>query len=119
MKTKIGVLVEKYLAAHPNFLYPESGDRHPSILAVGDQMQLWLVDALGGVDQYWRAMLASAREWFEYDGAQQTREFRLFCYCFEAMGNVSGNGAPEVEALNRLYQDWRRSKNPKFAPEVE
>ena len=116
MKTKIDLLVTEYLTRHPNFAYPESGDRHPSILAIGEQMQPWLIDVLGGPSGYWVAMLDCAKEWFSSERATPSREFRLFCHFFEAMGNVSGNGSPEHEKLNRVYMEWRGSGNPKFAP---
>lgn len=48
MNTKIDFLVAKYLETHPYFVYPSSGDRHPSIMAIGDPLQPWLADVLGG-----------------------------------------------------------------------
>ena len=113
MKTQIDILVGEYLATHPFFEYPQTGDRHPSVLAIGGQINPWLLKVLGGPTEYWLAMLASAKVWFDHDGAEHSMEFRLFCYCFEAAGNVSGNGAPEYEALANVYRGWRRSLNPR------
>lgn len=116
-KTQIDILVGEYLATHPFFEYSETGDRHPSVLAIGGQKSPWLHSVLGGPQAYWRAMLCAARVWFAHEGAENTREFRLFCNLFEIEGNVSGNGAPGYEALAHTYREWRRTKNPRFAPE--
>ena len=113
-KTAINMLVTEYLATHPDFVYPDSGDRHPAILSIGGQMQPWLRRVLGGQRGYWLAMFSSAQIWFDHEGAENSTEFKVFCYCFEAEGNVSGTGTPEYETLARIYQDWRRSRKLKF-----
>jgi hypothetical protein len=106
MSTEIDLLVGEYLATHPEYEFPPSGDRHSSVLAIGRQMKPWLMDRLGGPLPYWRAMLESAKVWFPQ--GCQSREFRIFCTLFEADGNTFWNGHLELEALAREYNVWRR-----------
>jgi hypothetical protein len=107
MPTEIEVFVKDYLATHPEYEYPESGDRHPAILASGAQMQPWLVERFGGPLPYWKAMFESAKVWFK--PGCDSREFRIFCFFFEAEGNICWGGRPEFEALSSEYNTWRRT----------
>ena len=59
MTNEIDTLVAQYLAIYPDFVDPQAGDRHPCILAIGDQMQPWLIDSVGGAHPYWRAMAST------------------------------------------------------------
>src|SRR5689334_22662024 len=105
MNTEIDLLVGEYLSAHPEYAYPSSGDRHPAILALGDQMQSWLMNHFGGPLPYWRTMLESAKVWFPR--GCQSREFRIFCALFEADGNTNWSGHLDLEALAREYHVWQ------------
>jgi hypothetical protein len=106
MTTDIEKHVIAYLTDHPEYQYPASGDRHPSILAAGPQMKPWIMERLGGPLPFWKAMLESAKVWF--GPGCDSREFRLFCSFLEAEGNVWWNGLPEFEALSAEYNGWRR-----------
>ena len=105
MKTEIDSLVEQYLEGHPNFKYPPSEDRHPAILALGNEIKGWLIERVGGPLPYWQMMLRSAKIWFKPD--VKGREFRIFCNLFEAEGNISWSGRPEFELLTQEYKTWR------------
>lgn len=103
--TEIDELVEQYIAEHPEYEYPPSGDKHPAILASVGPIKNALMDQEGGPLPYYKKLLEAAKIWFA-DG-QDTREFRLFCKFFEAEGNTWWNGNPELEALAREYNAWR------------
>ena len=109
MKTTITVLVEQYIASHSEFQFPESGDRHPSILAIGDQIQARLCAQLGGIWGFWDAMLDDANLWFTRENYKDSREFRLFCYIFESVGNLGADSVPAYLELCNKYHAWRRS----------
>ena len=104
--TEIDRLVAEYLATHPEFEYPPSGDRHPAILAVGSQMKPWMMDHYGGPLPFWRAMLESAKVWFPLGCDSQ--EFRIFRLFFEGEGNIWREGNLELEAVAREYNVWRK-----------
>lgn len=104
-KTGIDYLVEEYLATHPEFEYPQSGDTHPAILACGQVMKPWLMDRLGGPLSYWNALLTAAKYWFEPDC--DPREFRIFCYFFEAEGCLGYMEGPGYQPLIEDYNAWR------------
>jgi hypothetical protein len=104
MRTEIDLLVEQYLATHPEFEFPEAG-RHPSILAIG-KLKSWLMDHYGGPLPFWRAMLESAKVWFPL--GCDSKEFRIFRTFFEGEGNLFWEGHTKLEALAREYNVWRR-----------
>lgn len=112
MDTKNDLLVAEYLATHPDFV--PSGHRHPSIVAIGEPLQPWLTDILGGSLGFWQAMLKAAKTWFPVGSTGHPLEFRLFCYYFEAAGNTFWEGRPEFEWLQQEYLAWRRSHNPRY-----
>ena len=107
--TEIDVLVHKYLQENPSFKYPPSGDKHPSILAMATQIKPWIIDRLGGVEQYWKVMLRSAKLWFT--PGSDSREYKIFCTRFEAEGNTFWEGRPEFEKISKEYLEWRLGKN--------
>jgi hypothetical protein len=98
--------VNEYLATHPNFEFPKSGDRHPSVLAIGNQMKGWLMDRLGGPVPYWRAMLESANTWFP--PGCESREFRIFCTLIEGEERIWWQGRPEFEPVWDEYAAWKK-----------
>ena len=114
-QNRIELLIAEYLSAHPDYKYPETGDRHPSILAIGSQIQPWLVDKLGGRIGYWNAMLTAAETWFSPVDVDTTREHRLFCYFLEAEACIGGTKSDAYSIQNR-YVQWRRLSSPGFAP---
>lgn len=93
--------------SHPGYEYPPSGDRHPSVLAIGTKVKSWIIERLGGPIPYWRAMLESARIWFP--PGCESREFRIFRTMFEADGNIGLDALPDYEPLASEYNEWRRS----------
>lgn len=107
MSTLIEALVDQYIAACPTYTFPPSGERHPAVLAIGTEMQNWLMAKLGGPSPYWQAMLDSAKVWFP--PGTDSREFRIYCNLFEAAGNVGGNGHPDYDAIARQYHEWRKT----------
>lgn len=112
-RTQIDGFVQRYLAEHPDFEYPPSGDLHPAILA-SCGMKDWIVSRIGGPLPFWRAMLRAARVWFP--PGDTSREFRLFCTFFEIEGCTWWNGISVYEELSRDYMAWRqgvRSKQQK------
>lgn len=114
MKTTISALVEQYIASHPDCEFPESGDRHPSILAIGSKTQAWLCEQLGGIWVFWDAMLDGAKVWFTPENFRNSREFRVFCYLFESVGNLGADSVPEYLQLCNKYHIWRRSLSPTY-----
>ena len=106
MNVEIDLLVAEYIATHPEYQFPPSGDRHPAVLALGTRIKRSLMDHLGGPLPYWWAMLESAKAWFP--PGCTSREFRIFCSIFEADGNTFWTGRAEFEPLDREYDVWRR-----------
>ena len=111
MKTQIDILVGEYLATHPFFEYPQTGDRHPSVLAIGGQINPWLLKVLGGPTEYWLAMLASAKVWFDHDGAEHSMEFRLFAIALRQQAMCPG-------MARRNMKHWRTSTSNGVDPKT-
>lgn len=106
MQTPIDKLVNEYLATHPSYEYPRSGDVHSSVLMIGSEIKGWITNRLGGPLAYWTAGLESAKHWFP--PGTDSKEYRMFRLHFEATGNASWNGLPEFDALDSDYGQWWR-----------
>lgn len=105
--TEINTLVRQYLQEHPDYIFPTSGDMHPSILALSDSAWEWLKEKMGGIYPYEEALLRSAEIWFS-DG-KYTVERRLFDYRFSSGLLVSDGGDdPRFIRLCELYNEWRK-----------
>lgn len=112
-KLKIEYLVTQYLRANPSYVYPPSGDTHPSVLAIGTKLQGWLMDALGGVKEYWIVMFAAAQVWFADLESEPhlAREFNIFCQFFDMPGCLGYEGDSEYKALYAECLAWRRQRS--------
>jgi hypothetical protein len=97
-------LIAEYVGSHPDYTYPESGDRHPAILAQGTSIKPWLIDRLGGFPKYLTAILDAAKIWFP-PGCRD-REFRLFCHLFEISANCGWGNFPEMKPYDDRYCTW-------------
>ncbi|MGM0564572.1 MAG: hypothetical protein ACQES2_09610 [Pseudomonadota bacterium] len=106
--SKIDELVQQYLDENPDYEYPPSGNKHPSILSMTYDMKPWIIDQLGGIEAYWKEMLHSAMIWFE--PGEGTPEYRVFCMRFEGEGNIFWQDDPELEKLIEEYSRWKKSK---------
>ena len=60
-KTEIDHLVEKYIAQHPAYRDPRSGDTHPAVLASTGPIKEALIESKGGPLAFYRALLAAAK----------------------------------------------------------
>jgi hypothetical protein len=97
-------LIAEYVGSHPEYKYPESGDRHPAILAHGSDIKPWLIERLGGFPRYLTALIDAARIWFP-PGCRE-REFRIFCVLFEGSSNVGWGNFPEMHPYSDRYVTW-------------
>lgn len=113
-ETAIDKLVAEYLASHPDFRHPPSGDSHASILAMTEDIKVWMMEMLGGPLPYWKLMIEAGKRWFTPES--NDRLCRVFCVRLEAEANTFWNGRPEYEALLDEYAKWRKlgpyRKNP-------
>lgn len=111
--TEIDTLVRQYLQEHPDFIFPESGDLHPAILASGTTILQWLSEKCEGRVACGEAMLRSAKIWFASGGFE--REFNVFCLLFEAAANVSWDSQNErLVALYDDYNEWRHTIRERY-----
>jgi hypothetical protein len=104
----IETLVSEYLWTHPTYTYPPNGNKHPCVLALSNNVEPWMIDRLGDIADYLRAMLAAAREWFP--SGVRTMEFRYFAYRFEVVGNLGAGGAAWYLEICKDYSTWRKEQ---------
>ncbi len=101
----IGRLITEYIANHPEYEYPPSGDRHPAILAFGTNIQGWLIERMGG-PTYLVALIDAAKDWFP--PGCKSREFRIFCNLFEGHANVAWGHREDLQWISDRYVTWYR-----------
>jgi len=104
-REKIESMVTEYRRLHPDFHYPPEEYCHPSVLAMHNEIQPWIVHSLGGPWHYWLLMLEAAKAWFP-DKAE-TKLGRLFCVRLEIEYATFWQGKPEFEAILKDYAKWR------------
>ena len=107
MPIDIEPLVTDYLARHPDYELPAAQYRHPAVLALLGDIKGELMDRVGAPLEFWRAVLQLAQR--SWQPGHATDAFRLFRTLFEAEGNINGAGRPELEALAREYNIWRKT----------
>lgn len=100
---KIEQAISEYLETHPRYFPPEAS-QHPAVVALTEEVYPVLVDKFGGVADFWEAMLAGAKGWFE--PSNPTMEFRYFCTMIENDGALM-DSTEYMKKFASVYRDYR------------
>ena len=104
--SKFTLLVQYLLKTYPSAEFSPKALSHTCYVVLS-YADIWFIEVLGGVEEYWRLLLSAAKEWFPEKNKSEPGGY--FCTRFECEALAMWNGREEFRELEGEYAGWRNS----------